>query len=121
FFGLHVQDDGSFAADSGMTVWNSTQLQSFVSTAHASATKVVLTIILQDFASGTPHMCAGLAARANVVSQTVAQVAAKGVDGVNIDFEGLQGTCPNGLTARAMMTDLAARLHQALPAGSYLS
>src|SRR6202521_1812894 len=60
FFGLHVQDDGTFAADSGASVWNSSQLTGLISTAHSHATKVVLTIILQDFAAGTPHSCAAL-------------------------------------------------------------
>jgi spore germination protein YaaH len=121
FFGLHVNDDGTFAADSGWNVWNSSQLTGLVSTAHAAATKVVLTIILQDFAAGTPHMCAGLASRATTVSQTVAQVAAKGVDGVNVDYEGLAGSCANGQNPRSAMTDLAHQLRSALPAGSYLS
>jgi hypothetical protein len=66
-------------------------------------------------------MCAALTNRATVVSQTVAQVSAKGVDGVNIDFEGLNGTCPNGQSARSMMTDLAHQLRTALPSTSYLS
>jgi spore germination protein YaaH len=121
FFGLHLNDDGTFAADSGWSVWNSSQLSGLLSTAHSAGTKVVLTIILQDFSAGTPHMCAGLANRASIVSQTAAQVAAKGVDGVNVDFEGLNGSCPNGMTPRAMMTDLAGQLRAALPAGSYLS
>jgi spore germination protein YaaH len=121
FFGLHVNDNGTFAADSGMTVWNSSQLTSLLGAAHAHGTKVVVTVILQDFGAGTPHMCAGLANRATTVSQTVAQIAAKGVDGVNLDYEGLNGTCPNGQTARAMMTDLAHQMKVAMPAGSYLS
>jgi spore germination protein YaaH len=121
YFGLHIQDNGTFAPDSGLTVWNSNQLSNLVAVAHGAATKVVLTIILQDFTTGTPHMCAGLANRATTVSQTIAQVAAKGVDGVNLDFEGLAVNCPNGLTASSMMTDLAAQLRQALGPGAYLS
>ncbi|HET7467620.1 MAG TPA: glycoside hydrolase family 18 protein [Candidatus Dormibacteraeota bacterium] len=121
FFGLHVNDNGTFASDSGLTVWNSSQLTGLVGAAHAHGTKVVLTVVLQDFSPGTPHMCAGLANRATTVSQTVSQVAAKGVDGVNIDYEGLNGTCPNGQTARAMMTDFAHGMRAALPAGSDLS
>ena len=31
FFGLHVQDDGTFASDSGATVWNSSALTTLVS------------------------------------------------------------------------------------------
>jgi len=122
FFGLHINDDGTIASDSGLTEWNSADLTNLLSTAHAHGTKVVLTIIKQDFVAGTPDMCAALANRATVVSQTVAQVSAKGVDGVNIDFEGLAGTCAsNGQSARTMMTDLANQLRTALPAGSYLS
>jgi spore germination protein YaaH len=124
-FGLHVGDDGNFVSDSGMAVWNSSQLSSLVTKAHAAGTRVVLTIILQDFGAGTPHMCAGLAMRATTISQTVNQVIAKSVDGVNVDYEGLNGSCPNGQTPRAMMTDLALKLKAALntsvPAASYLS
>jgi spore germination protein YaaH len=120
FFGLHINDDGTIASDPGLTVWNSSQLTGLISAARATNTKVVLTIVKQDFAAGTPHMCATLANRATVVSQTVAQVSAKGVDGVNIDFEGLNGTCPNGETARSMMTELAHQMRVALP-GLYIS
>jgi spore germination protein YaaH len=121
FFGLHVQNDGTFASDSGAAVWNSSQLTGLLSAAHGSGAKVVLTIILQDFTAGTPNMCSGLANRANTVRQTVAEVAAKGVDGVNIDYEGLNGTCANGQTARSMMTDLAAQLRAQMPLPKYLS
>jgi hypothetical protein len=55
------------------------------------------------------------------VTAITAQVTAKGVDGVNIDYEGLSATCPNGFTTRAMMTDFAHRLQNALGAGAYLS
>src|SRR6267378_4014014 len=123
FFGLHAQDDGTFAADSGAGVWNSSQLTGLLTTAHSHATKVVLTIILQDFATATPHMCAGLAHIATTVTNTVAEVKAKGVDGVNVDYEGLNGSCgtadPNW--ARHTFTSFVAQLRAALPAGSYLS
>ena len=121
FFGLHVNDDGTIAGDSGLTVWNSTQLTDLVTAAHSHGVKVVLTVIKQDFNSGTPDMCAALAQRATTVSQTVAQVSAKGVDGVNLDYEGLNGTCPNGQAAQSMMTDLARQMRAGLPSGSYLS
>src|ERR1700674_2106798 len=74
FFGLHVNDDGTFAADPGMTVWNSSQLTSLLTTAHSHGTKVVLTVILQDFNAGTPPMCAGLSHASTTVANTVAEV-----------------------------------------------
>src|SRR5216683_127354 len=74
-----------------------------------------------NFSLGTPNMCAALINRSVTVSQAVAQVAAKGVDGLNVDYEGLNGTCQNGQTAQAMMTDFARQLRGALPSGAYLS
>jgi spore germination protein YaaH len=123
FFGLHVQDDGTFAADSGWNVWNSSQLSSLLSTAHSHGTKVVVTIILQDFASGTPHMCAGLMHGNTTVAGIVSEVKAKGVDGVNLDYEGLNGSCGtnNPSWARDDFTNFTGLLRSSLPAGSYLS
>jgi spore germination protein YaaH len=123
FFGLHVNDDGTFASDSGMTVWNSSQLSGLLGTAHAHGTKVVLTIILQDFSPGTPHMCSALAHSATTITNAVAQVNAKGVDGVNVDFEGLNGSCgsTDPLWARHTFTSFVGSLRSAVPAGSQIS
>jgi spore germination protein YaaH len=121
FFGLHINWDGTLVADYGWNVWNSSTFTSMLSTAHSNGTKVVVTIVLQDFQAGTPNMCAGLINRTTTVLQAVAQVRAKGVDGLNVDYEGLNGTCQNGQTAQSMMTDFARQLRAALPSGSYLS
>src|SRR5438445_336658 len=123
YFGLHVQDDGTFAADSSRTVWNSGQIGALVSSAHAHGARVILTIVLQDFGAGNPHMCSGLSHKSTTVANTVAEVQAKGVDGVNVDYEGLNNSCgtPDTSWARHTMTGFAAALRSALPAGSYLS
>jgi spore germination protein YaaH len=124
YFGLHVQGDGTFAADQGWSVWNSAQLTNLLNAAHSRGTKVVVTIILQDFAAGTPTMCAGLAHAATTIANTVAEVKAKGVDGVNLDYEGLNGSCGSTTDpsfARHSFTSLASSLRSSLPAGSYLS
>ena len=124
FFGLHVQDDGTFAADSSKTVWDSSQVGGLVAAAHSHGTRVLLTIVLQDFGAGTPHMCAGLLHASTTVAATVAEVKAKGADGVNIDYEGLDGSCGSPVDsswARHAMTTLAGAMRSALPAGSYLS
>lgn len=122
-FGLHVQDDGTFANDSGLAVWNSSQLTGLLTVAHAHGTKVVVTIIEQDFSPGTPHMCSALIHANTTIAALVAQVKAKGVDGVNIDYEGLDGACGSGdpLAARHAFTSFAAEVRNALPGGSYLS
>jgi len=123
FFGLHVQNNGTFAADSGDTVWNSSELTGLLSKARSYGTKVVLTIILQDFSAGTPSMCAALASSATTVTNTVAEVKAKGVDGVNVDYEGLNGSCGTAdpSWARHAFTNFVASLRSALPQASYLS
>jgi hypothetical protein len=123
FFGLHVMDNGNFASDSGANVWNSSQLTGLLSVAHAQGAKVVLTIILQDFSPGTPHMCAGLAHASTTVPYAVAEVRAKGVDGVNVDYEGLNGSCGTSdpSWARHAFTNFVSSLRSALPGGSVLS
>jgi GH18 family chitinase len=121
YFGLRISDDGSIVSDSGWATWNSSLVTAMMSTAHASSTKVVVTLILHDFSPGNPDMCAGLANRATTVAQAVATVRARGADGVNVDYEGLNGVCPNGDTGRAMMTDFVAQLRAALGTASYLS
>ncbi len=108
-------------ADSGWDVWNSSALTSLVATAHASNTKVVLTIVLQDFHAGNPTMCAGLINRATTVAQAVGQVSAKHVDGINVDYEGLNGTCSNGQTSQSMLTAFVSQLRAAMPSPAYLS
>ncbi|TMC54752.1 MAG: hypothetical protein E6J20_02115 [Chloroflexi bacterium] len=124
FFGLHVQDDGTFAADSDRTVWDSSQVGGLVSTAHAHGTRVVLTIIQQDFAAGNPHMCSALTHSSTTIANTVAEVKAKGVDGVNVDYEGLNGSCGSPADSswgRHALTSVVSGLRSALGAGSYLS
>jgi spore germination protein YaaH len=124
FFGLHVNDDGTFASDSGWNVWNSSQLTGLLSTAHSRGTKVVLTIIMQDFSANTPHMCSALTHVATTVANTAAEVKAKGVDGVNVDYEGLNGSCgsPSDPSwARHNFTSFVGSLRSTLPGGSYLS
>jgi spore germination protein YaaH len=123
FFGLHVQDDGTFAADSGLTVWNSSQLTGLLTAAHSHGTRVVLTIIVQDFAAGTPNMCAALAHNPTTIRNAVAEMKAKGVDGINVDYEGLNGSCASSdpSVARHVFTGFVANLRGAMPAGTELT
>jgi spore germination protein YaaH len=122
-FGVHVDTAGRFVADSGLTVWNSSALTGLVTTAHQHGVKVLLTIVLQDFSANTPNMCAGLANADATVAETVSEVNAKGVDGVNIDYEGLDGGCGTGdpYWAQHAMTNFTAKMRSALGSSSYLS
>src|SRR5712691_2426987 len=122
-FGVHVDTAGHFVGDNGWTVWNSPAIPALISVAHQHGAKVLLTIILQDFSPSTPNMCAGLANADATVAQTLAEVKAKAVDGVNIDYEGLDGACGSGdpYWAQHAMTSLTQKLRAALGSSLYLS
>jgi spore germination protein YaaH len=124
YFGLHVLWNGAYQADSGLTVWNSSQLTNLVATAHAHGTKVVLTIISSDSTGVYPNaLCDALIHGSVTIRNTVAQVKAKGVDGVNVDYEGVNQAC--GSTdpswAQHAFTGFMASLRSALGSSYYLS
>src|SRR4029077_7104509 len=81
------------------------------------------TVILQDVSPNTPNMCAGLQHADATVAETVQEVRAKGVDGVNIDYEGLDGSCGTGdpYWAQHAMTAFAQKMRAGLGSSSYLS
>ena len=123
FFGLHVDTTGHFVNDAGWSTWNSADLTGLVSVAHQHGTKVVVTVVLQDFSPNTPSMCAGLQHGDATVAQTVSEVKAKGVDGVNIDYEGLDGSCgaSDPYWAQHAMTAFAQKMRAGLGSSYYLS
>ncbi len=124
YFGLHVLWDGTFQNDAGLAVWNSSQLTNLVTTAHAHGTKVVLTIINGDARHTYPNaMCDGLAHWSTTVKNTVAQVKAKGVDGVNVDYEGVNQACNTSdpSWARHALTSFMQNLRTGLGSSYYLS
>src|SRR3989442_5082354 len=115
YFGLHVNSgDGHFVTtDTGWAVYHSTTMAAFVAKAHANGVRVIVSLNLHDFSSSpTNQTCLGLApsSATATISGTVQQVAAAGIDGVNIDYEGTATTCSNGQTNRDEMTAFAKSL-----------
>jgi spore germination protein YaaH len=128
YFGIHVDWTGNFSGGSAFTTWNNPNgpVPGFIQTAHANGTKVVLTIALFDSTSGTPNMCAALLRGSITVRNTVAEVIAKGIDGVNVDYESDNTTCTDPASgavysSQSLFTSFVANMRAALPAGSYLS
>ncbi|HEX2681949.1 MAG TPA: glycoside hydrolase family 18 protein, partial [Candidatus Dormibacteraeota bacterium] len=128
FFAIHVQYDGQLVGDSDFAVWDSSTFSNFLSTAHAHGTKVVVTITGPT--DSPVDMCDALYNDQTTISQLMNQVKAKGVDGVNIDYEGEIGQCQNvvdpslNTTNQALITKLAKDMRAALDAikpGYYLS
>jgi spore germination protein YaaH len=126
YFALQVNSgDGNLVTNNtGWSVYHSQAMLDFVNAAHAAGTRVVVSINLHDMStSPTNQVCAGLiAANAKrTIDQSVFQVAAAGIDGININYEATNTTCANGLTSRAQMTDFTKNLRAAMPAGKYLA
>jgi Fibronectin type III domain/Glycosyl hydrolases family 18 len=97
YFGLHVNAaDGSLVTnDTGWNVWHSSIASGLINTAHAAGVRVVLTVIYQDTG---PGMCSALDHGATTAGQVRQQLL--GADGVNIDYEGVNLSCPDGVSLR---------------------
>jgi hypothetical protein len=126
FFGLRVNGvDGALVpGDAAWNVYHSATMGGFVGAAHAAGARVIVSINLQDFSgAATNQTCQGLApgAAQNTINQAVAKMAAAGVDGINVDYEGVNTTCANGQSSRAQLVGLVTKLRAAMPKGTYLA
>ena len=128
YFGVHVDWTSDFSNDSGLSIWNdpSGPVPGLISTAHANGTKVVLTIEMFDSTNGTPNMCSALQRSSLTIQRVVAQLSAKGIDGVNVDYESNNTLCTdpsNGSTqwSQVLLTNFVKNLRTALGSGPYIS
>ncbi len=126
YFGLQINaGDGSIVeGNTGWNVEHSAVLGGLMGAAHAAGARVILSLNLHDFSSTpTNQVCQGLipANAATTISQAVAQEAASGADGLNVDYEGTNTPCANGQTSRAALVAFVRGLRAAMPAGSYLA
>jgi len=127
FFAIHVQYDGQLVGDSNFTVWSSSTLTGLVNTAHAHGVKVVVTIVGPN---NPVDQCDALYNTKTTIPELVNQVTLKGVDGVNIDYEGQLTQCQNiidptlNATNQTLTTNFARDMRAGLDAakpGYYLS
>ena len=126
FFALAVNSgDGAIVkSGTGWNVWTSQTLVNFVNAAHANGVKVIVSINLHDF-STDPNgpMCQGLTLTnsGNTINESITQMQAARVDGINVDYEGtMPVTCADGNSARDDFTSFVRRLRAAMPGGSFL-
>jgi spore germination protein YaaH len=128
FFAIRVTYNGVLVADADWNVWSSSTLTGLVSTAHQHGTKVVVTLV--PLYSDPVDFCDTLYNDQTTVSQIVNQVQLKGVDGVNIDYEGQLTNCINttdptlDATNQTLLTKFAKDMRAGLDAvkpGYYLS
>jgi len=129
YFGLQVNSgDGALVkTNTGWNVYHSATMGNFVRAANAAGTRVIVSLNLHDF-SGSPtnQVCQGLipANAQATISEAVREMRAAGIQGINVDYEGVNTTCANGQTSRAQLVsfvrDLRAAMTASLP-GSYLA
>ena len=119
YFGLHVDAaSGHFVTtDTGWGVWTSPTATNAQAAAQGAGDRFLLTIVYQDLG---PGMCTALQNRSVTISDTVAQVNVRHLDGVNIDYEGASGNCA-GSTNQALMTQFVQGMRAALGPGLQLS
>jgi spore germination protein YaaH len=117
YFGVSIDGNGNTVqgGDAGWTGWNSSNLTSLVNTAHANGIRVVLTIKPMDNAS-INSITGNPANTQNAINQTIALVQQRGLDGVNVDFEGAtDGTNTAPQTQfTAFVTSLTIQMHTAV-------
>ena len=124
YFGLQVNSgDGTLVqGDTGWNVEHSAVLGGLMGAAHTAGARVILSLNLHDFGtSPTNQVCQGLSHAATTIAQAVAQEAASGADGLNVDYEGTNVTCANGGTSRAELLSFVQGLRAAMPRGAYLA
>jgi spore germination protein YaaH len=117
YFGLDINADGSIATNTnGWTGWNSQNLVDTINAAHAAGDRVVVVIKAFDTATinnilNTPG------ARQAAITNTINAIAAKNLDGVNVDFEGTASSLwpdlQSGMTN--FMGALSSQVHQRWP------
>jgi len=113
YFSVDVNPNGSLQ-ESG-SAWNgyeSQALANLVTSAHAAGDRVVLTV--SDFDQRSlDQLTSSAAAQATMAATLVSAIAAKNLDGVNLDLEGEGPADQVGLTN--LVTVVAGAVHQANP------
>jgi spore germination protein YaaH len=112
FFSLEAGRDGGILKDNGWRAWISPRMDTLIAKAHANGTKVVMSLERFSWSPGQTRLTRALlgspAARERLAREAAAEVARRGVDGVNVDFEPI----PSG--RKAEFTDFVRRLRRAL-------
>ncbi len=119
YFGINLAANGTVINDAGYSGWWSGETTQLINTAHWAGDRAVLTI--KVFSSASIEALVGSAAnRQNAINNVVGQLASRGGDGVNVDFEGSTPTVnPSDFTT--FVAQLGAALRSRVPASSYLT
>ena len=114
FFSLEASSTGAIKQDTRWRTWTARPVDELIARAHASGTKVVISLARFSWSAGQTATSVALLksaeARARLAREVADEVVRRGVDGVNVDFEPI----PRG--QKAAFTDLVRRIRAELDA-----
>jgi spore germination protein YaaH len=112
FFSVTATADGTMARDAGWNRWTSSKMTRLIKTAHENGTKVVMSLERFSWSTSqtavTRRLLGSTERRARLAREVAEEVARRGVDGVNVDFEPI----PPG--QKEEFTDFVRRLRREL-------
>jgi len=112
FFSLEASSTGAIKQDTRWRTWTARPVDELIARAHASGTKVVISLARFSWSAGQTATSVALLksaeARARLAREVADEVVRRGVDGVNVDFEPI----PRG--QKAAFTDLVRRIRAEL-------
>ena len=116
YFGIEAKADGNLDTESrGYEVFMSEKATEVFKKAHRNGTRVVLTITQMDN-DNIKTIMDDVNLQESIISQTVAMVKARGIDGVNIDFEYVGNPGPEYREKfSAFSKNLTDRVHAEIP------
>jgi spore germination protein YaaH len=125
YFSLSVNSgDGAMVRfNTGWNVYHSATMTNFVNAAHANGVRVIVSINLHDFStSPTNQVCAGLTSSSSTatINESITQMKQAGIDGINVNYEGMDTTCADGGRSRDEFVSFVQRLRAQMPSGSFL-
>ncbi len=119
YFGIHVNSgDGHLVqGDSGWTTWQGSDVTNMIAAAHNAGAQVVLTIVSQESSS---NECVALQHASTTIGEAVTQMNARGVDGINVDYESGNAAC-GGTDNRTLLRQMVQSLRAQMPSGKQLT
>ena len=116
YFGLTVNGDGNFnTTDPGWTGWNSQALIDTFTRGHQAGDRDVL--VIKQSNDATLNQLFNSSAQQTAIDNVIGAIASRGLDGVNVDFEGSASSSYPNLPAQFtnFVGQLSSQIHQRWP------
>jgi spore germination protein YaaH len=119
YFGINIYGDGTLVTnDSGYQGYWSAQNTDLINAAHAQGVREVL--VVKAMNNQTIATVTGSESnRQRLIANVVTQIRARGVDGVNLDFEGFDGSVAPAFTL--LVQEIRQQLDAQIPSAAYIT